>query len=195
MEYCPNRPGESLEDMWNNLVANWNKRVRPWETVFILGDMAFKKDNGLKMLNGNKILIVGNHDHSDMINWALREQVIVTALTETTTRFNHRNVYLSHYPKKSWPGSTDGSILFHGHTHGSLAHHEMDWRQYIPNMLDVGVDCGYTDFGPITTDRAIQLADKRTKQIRHRAERSLLYFRKQFGKVAYAKGRDRNGEE
>ena len=45
------------------LVHNWNSVVKPEDTVLCLGDFAFQ---GVKqyteMLNGNKILIIGNHD-------------------------------------------------------------------------------------------------------------------------------------
>jgi len=48
-------------DKW--VIDNWNAKVKPGETVLHLGDFSFKAvaDN-IQKLNGNIILILGNHD-------------------------------------------------------------------------------------------------------------------------------------
>ena len=59
------RPFASVEDMDRCLIDNWNRRVRPEDTVYILGDLMFAcKDPAayLTQLAGQKHLIVGNHD-------------------------------------------------------------------------------------------------------------------------------------
>lgn len=65
IEYCK-RPFGSVEEMNEKLVDNWNGRVRPEDTVYILGDLALGKVADsleyVKLLQGNKILIPGNHD-------------------------------------------------------------------------------------------------------------------------------------
>ena len=53
--------------MEQKLIENWNCKVSSEDTVYILGDFCFKMDkkqaiNILKQLNGNKVLIIGNHD-------------------------------------------------------------------------------------------------------------------------------------
>tara|TARA_R110000868_G_scaffold17344_1_gene76391 strand:+ start:49109 stop:49633 length:525 start_codon:yes stop_codon:yes gene_type:complete len=58
------RPFDSVEEMDETLVENWNKLVRPSDKIYHLGDVAMKKKD-LKILgrlNGRKILIRGNHD-------------------------------------------------------------------------------------------------------------------------------------
>lgn len=62
--YC-NRPYSDIENMNSDLVKRWNETVTNKDTVFVLGDVAFGKDNISKyvpLLNGHKVLIKGNHD-------------------------------------------------------------------------------------------------------------------------------------
>jgi calcineurin-like phosphoesterase family protein len=60
----PLRPFTSTEEMDEAMVDNWNKTVRPQDTVYHLGDVVIARRNleTVKRLNGRKILIRGNHD-------------------------------------------------------------------------------------------------------------------------------------
>ena len=70
ISYCE-RPFKDANDMNIKLIRNWNERVKPEDTVYILGDFYFhksKKGNGMqhnfdyynKQLNGIKVLVRGN---------------------------------------------------------------------------------------------------------------------------------------
>lgn len=52
--------------MEDTIVKNWNSVVNKEDTVYILGDYCWNTDEEwertLKLLNGNKVLILGNHD-------------------------------------------------------------------------------------------------------------------------------------
>lgn len=71
IKYC-NRPFASVAEMNQTLIDNWNRVVRPQDTVIHCGDFAFTRANKkaagdairalTKSLNGRKILILGNHD-------------------------------------------------------------------------------------------------------------------------------------
>src|SRR5690348_12522526 len=66
-EYMPKRPGNTVEEMNEILIKNWNETVTKNDTVYILGDFSFGKPeptyNIIRRLNGGtKILILGNHD-------------------------------------------------------------------------------------------------------------------------------------
>lgn len=58
------RPWDNIEDMDEALVENWNKVVRPKDKVIHLGDVVINRRAlpTLARLNGNKILVKGNHD-------------------------------------------------------------------------------------------------------------------------------------
>ena len=60
----PLRPFTSTEEMDETMVDNWNKTVRPQDTVYHLGDVVIARRHleTVKRLNGRKILIRGNHD-------------------------------------------------------------------------------------------------------------------------------------
>jgi len=60
----PLRPFTSTEEMDEAMVDNWNKTVRPQDTVYHLGDVVIARRHleTVKRLNGRKILIRGNHD-------------------------------------------------------------------------------------------------------------------------------------
>lgn len=61
----PLRHFTSVEEMDETMIENWNDAVKPTDKVYVLGDVAISK-NSLKAvmprLNGDKVLIKGNHD-------------------------------------------------------------------------------------------------------------------------------------
>jgi len=65
IEYC-NRPFKNVEEMNQTLIDNWNKVIKPEYLIFVLGDFALtgkdKTTEILSQLNGEKFLIMGNHD-------------------------------------------------------------------------------------------------------------------------------------
>lgn len=61
------RPFFTVSEMDNALIENWNKKVRQGDLVYVLGDMFWNSEveyvqNILKTLNGQIVLIKGNHD-------------------------------------------------------------------------------------------------------------------------------------
>jgi len=141
MKYC-NRPFQSVEEMDEILVARWNERVKPGDTVYHLGDFMFTKrrdapDKLLARLNGQKFLVIGNHDSKDVrkASWqcTYRLQKIVV---------DNQMIILCHYPMFSWQGSCHGSWMLHGHCHGTLqtspTYSGVDFSRLL--IRDVGVD-------------------------------------------------------
>lgn len=63
-EGTPLRPFSSVEEMDAVLESNWNKTVRPQDKVYVLGDLAMSKKHipFFGRVNGEKVLIKGNHD-------------------------------------------------------------------------------------------------------------------------------------
>jgi calcineurin-like phosphoesterase family protein len=58
------RPWDSAEEMDEAMVKSWNERVKPTDKVYHLGDVVInRKALGImRRLNGDKVLIRGNHD-------------------------------------------------------------------------------------------------------------------------------------
>lgn len=130
------RPFDTLEEMHEVLIKNWNECVRPEDTIYVLGDLAlcsFKEFEPIaKRLNGKKILIQGNHDHYSVGQYA---KLGFTVFHELKMKVAGTMVRLSHYPYAlPWykrlfafkselrfmdrrPPRIKGEYLMHGHTH------------------------------------------------------------------------------
>lgn len=149
IKYC-NRPFESLQHMDDSMIENWNKVVKPGDLVYHLGDFALVRqphdvyDKYSKHLNGQKILVYGNHDR-----WKKTKHPsnygFVKIVPYLEIEIKEQKITLCHYAMKTWNGSHRGRWNLHGHSHGSLP------RDYACHQLDVGVDVwGYT---PVSFDR------------------------------------------
>ena len=148
IKYC-NRPWTTVEDMNETIIKNYNSKVQPTDTCWILGDLtlaSFKIAGPLiQRLNGKKFLVQGNHDKYS------RGQYLALGFTEIFQEVQlkivgHR-LLLSHFPYKPSPEQltedlryldrrpdNKGSWLLHGHRHSNK---ETCVRS---NMIDVGVD-------------------------------------------------------
>lgn len=132
IELCK-RPFRSLEDMHVGLVAAWNKRVRPDDRVYHLGDIMWGRKGGtglLDALNGSIVLIYGNHDTPGYVT---HPKVVVVGHPHMVN-VQGQPIWLSHYAHKVWPKSHHGAWHLYGHSHGTLSDD--------PNSrsMDVGVD-------------------------------------------------------
>lgn len=62
----PVRPWNDHIEMTEELISNWNETVAPDDLIIHLGDIAFggveKFHEVMKVLNGKKVLVMGNHD-------------------------------------------------------------------------------------------------------------------------------------
>ena len=120
-------------DPW--LVELWNKQVKRQDTVFVLGDISFSNkqedlENTVGKLNGNIILISGNHDHEKTTNWIYTIGHVVEQYLEIKIRGTRTCLF--HFPIASWHQIGRGSWHLHGHSHGNY--------RAEGKILDVGID-------------------------------------------------------
>jgi len=115
---------QSIEEMHEIIVSNWNKVVKKGDKVYHLGDVAIggkEEELGklLNRLNGQKRLIVGNHD--DIRTYAKGSWF---GKIQTERYFKEFGFILTHRPahesgfKDKWDGRC---INVHGHLHRKLA--------------------------------------------------------------------------
>lgn len=160
-----NRPFANPHEMEEVITKNWNERVRPDDTVYILGDVSWIKNGAdnraiLNSLNGKKILICGNHDSPMLKNCRdcfteIREYARIADEGKT--------VILFHYPIAFWDGQFHGSIHLYGHVHNSHQWNMFEsWMkegralQAIPmQAYNVGAMMEYMDYGPRTLSEII----------------------------------------
>lgn len=165
LDYEP-RPWETLEDMVEGLIANWNRVVYPEDNVFIVGDFWPGKDEPTKAivdrLNGRKHMILGNHDLSLSMNkwyslgfFSVCYQMVMPLNKNITIKFCHYP-YTGANHKEKRPIKEENMWLIHGHTHskGSLIDYE---------NKTICVSCELTNYTPIDFDRLIALILKGEK--------------------------------
>ena len=148
IKFC-DRPYNSVEEMDEALIENWNSRVKPNDLVFHLGDFAMASKgrwkNLLSSLNGQKYLVLGNHDS---VCWpgnyvmSMFKQVALKIVLSIDSQI----VYLDHYPYLCYAGTYNNSniIQLFGHVHSGprqVTGADNERLQYLfPNQYDVGVD-------------------------------------------------------
>ena len=135
LEYQPNRGFNDIDEMDEAIISNWNAIVPPDATVIHHGDFAFssktRKREFKSRLNGNIILLLGNHDYHRECAEIFGEDNVKHCLYY---RVDDQWIYSCHYPMASWTDAEDGSWMLHGHYHG----HKVDDTLY--KRKDVGID-------------------------------------------------------
>jgi calcineurin-like phosphoesterase family protein len=153
------RPWDNTEEMDEALIENWNKAVRPKDKVYHLGDVVINRKalKTLSRLNGEKVLVKGNHD--------------LFRLEEYTPYFkdirgSHKldNFILTHIPihpdsLARWCG---GNI--HGHLHNGKVEYT-DWHKigygeiYDPRYFCVSVE--QINYTPIAFEEVKKIMKER----------------------------------
>jgi calcineurin-like phosphoesterase family protein len=117
-----NRPFNSLAELDETLIKNWNNKIKKQYHVYVLGDVSLyhkeKTKEIINQLNGYKILIMGNHDrHRSTKCW---KDIGFQEVSKYPILFQDKFL-LSHEPRYEI-GDTNLYYNIHGHlhSHGSL---------------------------------------------------------------------------
>lgn len=164
-----NRPFKNTDEMEDEIVRRWNNVVSAGDIVYVLGDMCWKVERKwidfVGRLNGNIVLIKGNHDPTNMPG---RIRKLFQDIKDIKTiRDGDYEVIMCHYPLLFYPHSNkENTIMLCGHVHttkendflekfrtemssgnsGSAPHNGhgriinvgcmMPWMDYTPRTLD-----------------------------------------------------------
>jgi len=146
LTYC-NRPFSSVEEMNQVLIDNINNTVKPEDTLYHLGDVAFGADKWAEFINRfnckNIHLILGNHDYrfkSRMKQSGLFRSVDKQVLFI----YKNKDFIFTHYPPNEKVDNV-WNLFGHIHSNGNIN------RKY---HVDVGVDAN--NFTPISIDQIIE---------------------------------------
>ena len=169
------RPFVTVEEMEQVLISNWNSAVTNQDTVYILGDFCWgKKPDWIKILdklNGNKVLIRGNHDLKNMSFNLKNKFADIKNYKEIDD--NGRTVIMCHYPILAYKHSFDpNTFMLFGHVHNNTKESYLitqfikQIRQnYIGNfdnrgqLVNVGCMMPWMDYTPRTLDYLIDKLD------------------------------------
>lgn len=133
---------KTVEEMNEQLIVNWNKKITCLDVVFVLGDL-FWVTSGVTKENMQKIIsalhykelhfIMGNHDDK---KWIKHLAPFFKTISDLQfIKVDGQKIMVSHYPMRSWRADEHDSYNLHGHTHGLM--------KPLRNQLDVGIDCHY----------------------------------------------------
>ena len=155
------RPWDTAEEMDEAMVKAWNERVRPTDKVYHLGDVVInRKALGImRRLNGDKVLIRGNHDIFKDTDY--REH-----FRELRAYHVMNGMILSHIPIHSESLGRFG-VNIHGHTHANRVMMP-GFNGKITDIVDVRYHCvcvEHTDFAPILFEDVIQRIEAEGGQI------------------------------
>ena len=145
----PLRPFASAEEMDEAMVKRWNDRVRPNDKVYHLGDVVINRKflHILDRLNGDKVLIKGNHDIFRMEDYYPRFRDI---------RGYHvlNGMIMSHVPVH-----TDSIERFGTNIHGHLHAHRVMRKDFGRDVIDPryhSVCVEHTDYAPISLEEVME---------------------------------------
>lgn len=155
--------------MDEEMIKRWNAKVGKGDIVYVLGDFIWKAAtneavNIIRRLNGQIILIKGNHDrflHNAAAKKALAgikdyDDICVTLEDGTT-----RRCILSHYFIPFYNGHRYQAIHLHGHSHltEEAAEEvrittELNEKGYDLKIYNVG--CMYWNYTPVTLHEILE---------------------------------------
>ena len=137
------RPFENSDEMDEFMVKAWNEKVKPADKVYHLGDVVInRKSLGImRRLNGDKVLIRGNHD-------IFRDDEYREHFRELRAYHVMNGMILSHIPIHEESLGRFG-VNIHGHLH---ANRVMKYGLRSERVIDAryhNVCVETTDFAPI----------------------------------------------
>lgn len=168
IKYC-NRPFNNTDEMDKALINNWNAKVPKDGIVYHLGDFAWGSINYWEkireQLNGEIILIYGNHDEK-YLNNKLMYKLFKEVTPQKKIWINKIPIYINHYPFLCFGGSYKGlgaTWQLFGHVHSNPRSEEgLDHKRLVncfPTQYDVGVD--NNNFTPISFDELYSYINNR----------------------------------
>jgi calcineurin-like phosphoesterase family protein len=143
------RPFKSIQEHDEELVRRWNETVGPKDTVWHLGDVFFGREGHkiLGMLNGNKKLVLGNHDHYPL---AVYQQYF----TKIFGAADYKNCILTHVPvhESQFPRYRKN---IHGHMHAKQVMKAGFAMVDLPDERYVCVSAEHTGLAPVLMESVL----------------------------------------
>ena len=156
IKYCE-RPFNSVAEMNQTLIKNFNKIIKDDDMVYHVGDLCFRNSPGgkhgegsvdkaftyVKKFKGLWIYLKGNHDRNNSLK---------TKLTSCVIEFANKKIWLTHKPQDANP---EYAINIVGHVHGAWKIKRLNKTSI---MYNAGVDVH--DFKPVSLDKVMDNINK-----------------------------------
>ena len=183
-----NRPFASITEHDDHLIEQYNRYVRPHDSLYVLGDVGWADPGNVlrKISCKDKHLIWGNHDKGGFAKYFRSEQDTLVVKTNTLAGsppsgmsdeerrnlvqefvgkrdIKSQHIFLSHYAHAFWPGSHNGWYHLYGHNHSQR-------EEYLDNLwpgrrsMDCGVDNAKRllgEYRPFSEDEVLAILGSR----------------------------------
>ena len=145
------RPWTDPNEMDEEMVKRWNERVKPTDKVYHLGDVVINRKalSIMRRLNGDKVLIRGNHD-------IFRDDDYRQYFRELRAYHVMRGMILSHIPLHTDSIGRFGTNI-HGHTHDRRVMKNVFGK--LSQEIDIRYHCvcvEQTDYTPILFEDVVK---------------------------------------
>lgn len=132
-----NRPFHNTEEMNEYMIHKWNEIITKEDKVYILGDFSMleAKENKkiLELLNGSKILIMGNHD----THFSVKEWMEMGFDEVTSNPIIYKEWFiLSHEPVYLNVNMPYANIF--GHVHGNMQYRDYSKQSFCVSVERIG---------------------------------------------------------
>lgn len=158
-----NRKFIDVEEHDEYIVKRWNETVSPFDHTYILGDLSYhnvtKTIELLNRLEGDKTLILGNHDEKFMKNRDFKNCFREITYYKKLNFDDGRTLVLCHYCIPDFDNHyRNTGYHFHGHVHNTWENNLMQYVKYLMesvyekpcNMYNVGIMMPEMEFRPKT---------------------------------------------
>ena len=180
---------ESVEEMNEYMIDQWNQKVGKRDEVVILGDFSWGNAEEtmdiLRRLHGRKFLIRGNHDHF-LDDKAFDPSLFGWVKDYAELNDNRRKVVLSHYPIVFYNGQyrrhengNPKTYMLHGHIHNTQDQVYLNaFKDYLSKQNHISIGgglesvpcqiincfCVDSDYVPMTLDEWIEIEKTRRQK-------------------------------
>ena len=160
----------TLKEMEDAIIENWNKTVTNEDDIYVLGDFFLGMDNDfiketLSKLNGRIYLVQGNHDTIAKLNMYLETDNIVLFADALRIKYKKKTLFLCHYPVITSYPEQDPKIavinLF-GHTHSKEKFY--DNHPYMYNVACDAHNCTPVSIEQILEDVNAKINELQSEQ-------------------------------
>ena len=154
---------DTVEEHDAVLVDNINSIVKENDILYHLGDWSFGGKEKIidfrrKLYVKDIRLILGNHDHH--IEKNIYSDLFISVDHYKKITINKQMFVMCHFPMRVWDKSHHGSIMLHGHCHGTLSDYEMNQQDSFISIkyktMDVGIDT-HPEFRPYHIDEVLDI--------------------------------------
>lgn len=148
LKFCPESRGmfQNTDEMNHALIERMNSKVTNNDTLYIVGDIGFGKMGAicevLKQINGEKVIIRGNHDRKLLASSEFQTQKGLMGVRNIchyytlyeTIDSKKCEFHMFHFPIEEWENCHHGAYHLHGHRHSPKS------QLINSRRMDIGVD-------------------------------------------------------